>query len=110
VAVAQAGIQLVHAVAEGHFPTSAAAASAAVTVPTALYLLTVWFPHSRHFRMGLAQRRVLPVAAVLVLCCTFPGDWAVLAAGIVTAPAAATGTTPTAPMISRESAAPATTG
>jgi low temperature requirement protein LtrA len=96
------------AIGKAHISTSAA--SAAVTVPTALYLLTVWFLHSRHFKVGLAQQLVLPVTAVLVLCCTFLGDWAVFAAGVVMALAVATGVTLTARTTTRESPAPATTG
>ncbi|MFH8490589.1 low temperature requirement protein A [Streptomyces longisporoflavus] len=125
VAVAQAGVELVHAVAEGHagegVPThgrlksnrqsflwgyghyfvlgaaaaigagievaveeavgkahiSTLAASAAVTIPMALYLLTVWLLHSRYFKVGLAQQPVL-------------------VAGLVATPAVATGVTLTA--------------
>jgi hypothetical protein len=46
--------------------------------------------------MGIAQQAVLPVAALLVICCTFLGHGAVLAAGAVTALAVATGVTLTA--------------
>ncbi|MEG3627255.1 low temperature requirement protein A [Streptomyces poriticola] len=95
-----------HAVGEAHISTLAA--SAAVTLPTALYLLTVWALHSRHFKVGIAQQLVLPTTALLVICCTFLGDWAVLAAGIVTALAVATGVALTARMTARASrAAPA---
>ncbi|MGW3202977.1 low temperature requirement protein A [Streptomyces sp. NPDC001135] len=95
-----------HAVGKTHI--SALSASAAVTLPTALYLLTVWALHSRHFKVGIAQQLVLPVTALLVICCTFLGDWAVLAAGLVTSAAVATGATLTARMVSRERAASAT--
>ncbi|MEU0596809.1 low temperature requirement protein A [Streptomyces sp. NPDC006393] len=70
---------------------SALAASAAVTLPTALYLLTVWALHSRYFKVGIAQQTVLPTTALLVICCTFLGDWAVFAAGIVSALSVAAG-------------------
>jgi low temperature requirement protein LtrA len=99
-----AGLEVAVEQAVGKAHISTAAASAAVTVPTALYLVTVWFLHSRHFKVGLAQQLVLPVTAALVLCCTFLGAWAVLAAGIVTALAVAAGTALTARMTSRESA------
>ncbi|SDL06416.1 low temperature requirement protein A [Streptomyces indicus] len=75
---------------------SSFAASAAVTVPTALYLITVWWLHSRHFKVGLAQQLVLPCSALAVLACTFAGHWAVLAAGLVLAATIATGTALTA--------------
>ncbi|MEU9335070.1 low temperature requirement protein A [Streptomyces sp. NPDC048290] len=77
------------AVHEAHISTLAG--SAAVTLPTALYLLTVWALHSRHFKVGIAQQSVLPSAALLVICCTFLGHWAVLAAGVVAALTVATG-------------------
>ncbi len=41
--------------------------------------------------MGVAEQLVLPTAALLVICCTFVGDLAVLAAGLVLAAAVATG-------------------
>ncbi|WP_261718621.1 low temperature requirement protein A [Streptomyces sp. FZ201] len=81
-------------VGEAHISTLAA--SAAVTLPTALYLLTVWALHSRHFKVGTAQQLVLPTTALLIIACTFLGDWAVLAAGVVSALAVAAGTTLTA--------------
>ncbi|WP_351233636.1 low temperature requirement protein A [Streptomyces sp. NPDC002133] len=68
---------------------STAAAAAAVTVPTAVFLLTVWLLHSRHFKHGLAQQLTLPVSALAILACTFAGKWAVLSAGLVAAAAVA---------------------
>ncbi|MFJ8634094.1 low temperature requirement protein A [Streptomyces sp. NPDC093568] len=85
-----------HTVGKAHISTLAA--SAAVTLPTALYLLTVWALHSRYFKVGIAQQLVLPTAALLVICCTFLGEWAVFAAGVVSALAVATGETLTARM------------
>ncbi|MGW0842522.1 low temperature requirement protein A [Streptomyces sp. NPDC002787] len=64
---------------------STLAASAAVTLPTALYLISVWALHARHYKVGTAQQTVLPLAALAVIVCTFLGHWAVLAAGIVAA-------------------------
>ncbi|MFJ6383873.1 low temperature requirement protein A [Kitasatospora sp. NPDC092039] len=64
---------------------SATAATATVTVPTALYLATVWFLHSRHTKRGAVAQSVAPVGAVLVLACTALGDSGVLAAGLVCA-------------------------
>ncbi|MFD4504096.1 low temperature requirement protein A [Streptomyces sp. NPDC058457] len=103
-----AGIEVAVEEAVGKARISTTAASAAVTVPTALYLLTVWALHSRHFKVGLAQQLVLPVTALLVVCCTFLGDWAVPAAGIVSALAVATGTALTARAAGRERPAEAT--
>ncbi|MFD8693879.1 low temperature requirement protein A [Kitasatospora purpeofusca] len=62
---------------------SETAATATVTVPTALYLVTVWVLHSRHVKTGAAQV-LLPAASVAVLACTAAGGSGVLAAGLVT--------------------------
>ncbi|HEY8983583.1 MAG TPA: low temperature requirement protein A [Streptomyces sp.] len=100
-----AGLEVAVEEAVGKAHISATAAGAAVTVPVALYLVTVWALHSRHFKVGLAQQAVLPGAAVLVLCCTFLGSWAVPAAGVVAALTVVTGTTLTARMAAREEGA-----
>ncbi|MDQ0581605.1 low temperature requirement protein A [Streptomyces rishiriensis] len=97
-----AGLEVAVEQAVGEAHISTLAASAAVTLPTALYLLAVWVLHARHFKVGLAQQLVLPVAALLVLCATFLGEWAVLAAGLALALAVATGTTLTARLVARE--------
>ncbi|MFJ5266273.1 low temperature requirement protein A [Streptomyces sp. NPDC088387] len=88
------------AVHEAHISTLAA--SAAVTLPTALYLLTVWGLHSRYFKVGIAQQLVLPTAALLVICCTFLGHWAVLVAGVVTTVAVVAGETLTTRRVYRQ--------
>lgn len=88
------------AVGKAHISTSAA--SAAVTLPTALFLLMVWVLHARHYKVGTAQQLVLPVTALVVALCTFLGDWAVFAAGVVAALAVVVGVTLTARMASRE--------
>ncbi|MFI1519305.1 low temperature requirement protein A [Kitasatospora cineracea] len=77
-----------HAVGTAHL--SARAASAAVTVPTALFLVTVWALHSRHHKRG-AARAILPLAALSVLAATLAGESAVLIAGLLVALAVATG-------------------
>ncbi|MGW7659656.1 low temperature requirement protein A [Streptomyces sp. NPDC054756] len=79
---------------EAHISTLAA--TAAVTLPTALYLLTVWALHARYFKVGIAQQLVLPTTALLVICCTFLHDWGVFAAGLVSAAGVAVGETLTA--------------
>ncbi|MFD3589383.1 low temperature requirement protein A [Streptomyces sp. NPDC058683] len=97
-----AGLEVAVEQAVGTAHISTLAASAAVTLPTALYLLTVWVLHSRYFKIGIAQQLVLPMTSLLVICCTFLGDWAVPAAGLVSALAVATGTTLTARTAGRE--------
>ncbi|MEU2438282.1 low temperature requirement protein A [Streptomyces rubradiris] len=97
-----AGLEVAVEQATGKAHIPALAASAAVTLPTALYLLTVWALHSRHFKVGLAQQLVLPVTALLVICCTFLGDWAVFAAGLVSAASVVTGVVLTARTAARE--------
>ena len=104
-----AGLEVAVEQAVGKAHISTLAASAAVTLPTALYLLTVWALHSRYFKVGIAQQLVLPTTALLVICCTFLGEWAVLAAGLVSAGAVATGETLTARRagrVGREATAP----
>ncbi|MFF3645919.1 low temperature requirement protein A [Streptomyces sp. NPDC002564] len=96
-----AGIEVAVEQAVGKAHVSTWAASAAVTVPTALYLLAVWALHSRYFKVGAAQQLVLPVSAVAVLASTFAGRWAVLVAGIVTTATVATGVTLTTRMTRR---------
>ncbi|GGQ65898.1 membrane protein [Streptomyces althioticus] len=88
-----AGLEVAVEQAVGKAHLSALSASAAVTLPTALFLLTVWALHSRFHRAGTAQQSVLPATALLVVVCTFLGHWAVLAAGLVTALAVAAGVT-----------------
>ncbi|MGW2669254.1 low temperature requirement protein A [Streptomyces sp. NPDC001272] len=87
-----AGIEVAveHAVGKAHI--SQVAANASVTVPAALFLLTVWLLHSRHFKRGAAQQLVLPLSAVAILGCTWAGTYAVLYAGFVAAAAVAAGT------------------
>ena len=97
-----AGLEVAVEKTVGEAHVSTLAASAAVTLPTALYLLTVWVLHSRHFKVGIAQQAVLPTTALLVIVCTFLGDWAVLVAGVVSALAVAVGVTLTARMVTRE--------
>ncbi|MEU6253241.1 low temperature requirement protein A [Streptomyces sp. NPDC047043] len=97
-----AGLEVAVEQAVGKAHISTLAASAAVTLPTALFLLTVWGLHSRFYKVGIAQQLVLPTTALLVIVCTFLGGWAVFAAGIVSALAVATGTTLTARMVARE--------
>ncbi|MGW2402633.1 low temperature requirement protein A [Kitasatospora sp. NPDC001664] len=69
---------------------TAVPAAAAVTVPTALFLLAVWALHSRHVKTGLGQA-LLPAASVAVLACTFLGEHGTLAAGLVCAATVALG-------------------
>jgi low temperature requirement protein LtrA len=84
-----AGLEVTVEQAVGKTELSALEASAAVTLPTALYLISVWALHARHFKVGITQQLVLPSAALVVICCTFLGRWAILAAGLVSAIAVA---------------------
>ncbi|MFJ3232438.1 low temperature requirement protein A [Streptomyces sp. NPDC086787] len=91
-----AGLEVAVEQTVGTAHISTLSASAAVTLPTALYLLTLWALHSRYFKVGIAQQILLPLAALLVICCTFLGDWAVLAAGLASALTVVAGVTLTA--------------
>ncbi|MYV65785.1 low temperature requirement protein A, partial [Streptomyces sp. SID2131] len=86
-----AGLEIAVEQAVGEAHVSTLSASAAVTIPSALFLLLVWLLHARYFKVGTAQQLVLPVAAFAILMCSFAGRWAVLAAGLVAAAAVATG-------------------
>ncbi|MFE9401971.1 low temperature requirement protein A [Streptomyces sp. NPDC006530] len=85
-----AGLEVAIEQTVGKAHISAVSAAAAVTVPAALFLLTVWLLHARHFKRGLVQQLILPVAAVLVLLCTFAGRAGVPLAGAVAALTVAT--------------------
>ncbi len=91
-----AGIEIAVEESVGSAHLSLRAASACATVPAALFMFTVWLIHSRHQKRGLAQQLVLPVSSVAVLACTFAGELAVLAAGLVAAVTVAVGATLTA--------------
>ncbi|ORT58586.1 low temperature requirement protein A [Streptomyces sp. CB03238] len=93
-----AGIEVAVEQTVGEAHLSATAAAAAVTLPSALFLLLVWALHSRYFKVGIAQQSVLPCAALGILLCTFAGRWGVLAAGLVAAASVAVGVTLTARM------------
>ncbi|MCM2419857.1 low temperature requirement protein A [Streptomyces sp. RKAG293] len=86
-----AGLEVAVEQSVGKAEISVRAASAAVTVPTAVLFFTVWLLHSRHYKRGIAQQLVLPVASLLVLACTFGGESAVLLAGVVSALTVAVG-------------------
>lgn len=85
-----AGIEVAVEEATGKAHVSTAAASAAVTVPSAVFLLTVWLLHARHFKRDLAERCPSP-GAVAILACTFAGEYAVFAVGLVAAATVAAG-------------------
>lgn len=105
-----AGLEVAVEQTVGKAHISTLSASAAVTLPTALYFLSVWALHSRYFKIGIAQQLVLPTTALLVILCTFLGDWAVLASGIVSALAVAVGVVLTTRMVGREAAGNAAGG
>ncbi|MEV8532804.1 low temperature requirement protein A [Streptomyces sp. NPDC051211] len=88
-----AGIEVAVEQAVGKAHVSTVAANLSVTVPAALFLLTVWMLHARHFKRGTAQQLVLPVAAVVVLACAWTGAYAVLWTGLVAAATVAVGVT-----------------
>ncbi|MFF2846749.1 low temperature requirement protein A [Streptomyces sp. NPDC058001] len=99
-----AGVEVAVEQTVGAAHISQLAAASSVTIPTALYLLTVWALHARYFKVGIAQQLVLPMATLAVLACTFAGRWAVLAAGLVLTATIAVGVTLTARMSTRNPA------
>ncbi|MEU8789219.1 low temperature requirement protein A [Streptomyces sp. NPDC048643] len=86
-----AGIEVAVEQATHHAHLSTLAASLAVTLPTALFMTTVWLVHARHFKQGTAQQLVLPTGTVLVLAASFAGHWAVPLAGLAAACTVAAG-------------------
>ncbi|WP_172382849.1 low temperature requirement protein A [Streptomyces sp. MNP-20] len=86
-----AGIEVAVEQATHHAHISTLAASLAVTLPTALFMITTWAVHARHFKRGTAQHAVLPVGAVLVLASSLAGHWAVPLAGLTLTCTVATG-------------------
>ncbi|MYW04798.1 low temperature requirement protein A [Streptomyces sp. SID3343] len=86
-----AGMEVAVEQAVGVAHVSLVGASACATIPTALFMFTVWAIHSRHHKRGLVQQLILPGAAALVLLCTFAGKAAVPLAGVVAALAVAAG-------------------
>jgi low temperature requirement protein LtrA len=70
----------------GHGALSRWGAGAAVTVPVALFLLTVWLLHVRPHRIGPSRSVIYPGTAVLVLAgSALGGAAAVLATGLLMA-------------------------
>jgi low temperature requirement protein LtrA len=66
-----------------HAHTTAAAASAAFTVPVAVFVLVLWFLQVRPHHAGLLHALLFPAAALLVLLATFAGEAVpVLLAGV----------------------------
>ncbi|MEU8889382.1 low temperature requirement protein A [Streptomyces sp. NPDC048442] len=86
-----AGVEVAVEQVVGKAHISSVAATAAVTIPTALFLFTSWFLQARHFKRDTAELALMPVAVVAVLACTFLGTWGVLAAGLVLMLAVAVG-------------------
>ena len=86
-----AGLEIAVEQAVGAAELSVRAASAAVSLPTAVFVFSVWLLHSRHYKRGLAQQLTMPVSALAVVLCTFTGSRAVLWAGLVCAGMVAVG-------------------
>ncbi|MFK4066573.1 low temperature requirement protein A [Streptomyces sp. NPDC029674] len=68
----------------GHADTSSTAAGAAVTVPAAVFLLTVWAVHLRPHLKSAAERAPYPVAALALLGATWSPAPALAAGAVLT--------------------------
>lgn len=77
-----AGVVVNVDVAGGEAAASALVAGAAVTVPVAVYVLSVWALHLRRHRTDRLHRVLFPGAAALVVAATF-GSQPVLLTGLV---------------------------
>jgi low temperature requirement protein LtrA len=81
-----AGAEVDAAWTTGSEPISARLAAAAITVPTAVFLVMVWALQARHFKSGWEQA-IMPAAAAAVLLCTLAGGYAAFPAGLCCAAA-----------------------
>ncbi|WP_434093614.1 low temperature requirement protein A [Streptomyces albidoflavus] len=88
-----AGIEIAVEDVVDQAPISSLGAAATATVPTAIYLVSVWALHVRRYQVDPRRWRqgVPPVAAGLVLACTLLTEWAEPAAGVVCAGAVVVG-------------------
>lgn len=84
-----------------HTGSSPAAAGAAVTVPAAVFLITVWLVHLRPHQRSLAERVPFPLAAVGVLAAAWSPAPA-LVAGVLLAGLVVVVTVPRHPPAARE--------
>ncbi|MER7173158.1 low temperature requirement protein A [Streptomyces mesophilus] len=80
-----AGVELAVEQTVGEAHISERAATAAVTVPAALFFLVVWLLHARHFKRTTVQQLTLPVGALTILLCTLAGSAGVPLAGVAAA-------------------------
>ena len=80
-----AGLEVATEQVTGASHISALAAALAVTVPTALFSMTVWLVHIRPFKHDVGQQLVFPAVTVLILAASFGGRWAVPLTGLACA-------------------------
>jgi low temperature requirement protein LtrA len=66
-----------------HTDLSSTAAAGALTVPVAVFLVTLWLLHLRPHHVHPLHDAVFPAAALLVLAATFAGDGAALTVGLI---------------------------
>ncbi|MEQ4207521.1 low temperature requirement protein A [Actinopolymorpha sp. B9G3] len=85
-----AGLSVVIDQQTDHGELGRTGAGAAVTVPVAVYLLTLWFLHVRPHGVRAARTVLYPVTAVLVLATTWTGVPVLLSGLLLTGLAAAT--------------------
>jgi low temperature requirement protein LtrA len=82
-----AGAEVDAAWTTGSEPISATLAAAAITVPTAVFLVMVWALQARHFKSSRGEQAIMPATAAAVLLCTFAGGYAAFPAGLCCAAA-----------------------
>ena len=86
-----AGLEVAVEQATGVAHISLVVANAAVTIPTALFLFTVWLVHARRSKRTVPQKLILPLGAAATLACTFAGSVAVPLVGLIAAAQVAVG-------------------
>jgi low temperature requirement protein LtrA len=105
-----AGLEVAVEQATGEAHISTVMASAAVTIPTALFLIAVWLVHAGRSKRTLPQQLILPLGAAVTLACTFAGSCAVPLVGLVAAGQVAVGVYLNARLTARPAASGIGTG
>jgi len=96
--------------ATGHADVSAAGAGAAVTVPVAVYLITVWFLHLRPHHARPTHNALFPAVAFLVLAAAFTAVPVLVAGLLLAALVAASIVLTAAPVVDRSGPGPRAPG
>ncbi len=84
IAAVGAGLAIQIDYLSGHSEISAISANAALSIPAAIFVFSLWIVHEQFHKSDRADRNLLPATALVVLTCTYL-DFAPLAIGVVLA-------------------------